>query len=44
MQIRHFRLEFTIETEKETNNVLDLYEGKSVELDYTKGHYKRGVE
>lgn len=42
--IRHFRLEFTIETAGEVQNVLDLLRGKGKEIDFTKGHYKRGVE
>ena len=43
--IRHFRLDFTIESGKEVENVLSLYhEGKGRAIDYTNGHYKRGVE
>ena len=43
--IRHFRLDFTIESGKEVENVLSLYhEGKGRVIDYTNGHYKRGVE
>lgn len=42
--IHHFRMDFTIETAKETANVLDLYEGKGREIDYTNGHFRRGVE
>ncbi len=40
----HFRLDFSIETAKEVENVLDLYEGKGREIEYTNGHFKRGVE
>lgn len=43
-EIHHFRMEFTIETAKEVENILDLYEGKGKAIDYTNGHYKRGVE
>lgn len=49
-----YRLCFTLETEKEAEHILDLYEkmwlqGKKKEevsylLDYTNGHFKRGVE
>ena len=43
--VRHFRMDFTIETEKEVENILNLYnEGKGHSIDYTNGHYKRGVE
>ena len=42
--IAHMRMDFTIETEKEVENVLRLYEGNGREIDYTNGHYKRGVE
>lgn len=43
--IRHFRLDFTIETGNEVKNVLHLYnEGKGQAILYTNGHYKRGVE
>lgn len=43
--IRHFRLDFTIESAKDVENVLMLYhEGKGRTIDYTNGHYKRGVE
>ena len=44
MNINRFRLDFTIESGEEVSNVLDLFEGKEREIDYTKGHYKRGVE
>ena len=44
MKIYRFRLDFTIENEAATENVFDLLEGKGREIDYTKGHYKRGVE
>lgn len=44
MQVYRFRLDFTIENETATENVFDLLEGKGREIDYTKGHYKRGVE
>lgn len=42
--ISHFRISFTIESKKETNEILDLFEGKTKEASFTKGHYKRGVE
>lgn len=42
--IRHFRLSFTVETKKETYEVLEYLEGNGKEFPYTKGHYKRGVE
>ncbi len=54
MGIVHGRLSFTIESEKETGRILDLYEAsfltgtcsvKNVyQGEYTNGHYKRGVE
>lgn len=42
--IKHFRMDFSLETAKEVENVLNLFEGKGREIDYTNGHYKRGVE
>lgn len=43
--VMNFRLDFTIETAKEVENILSLFEdGKGCEIDYTNGHYKRGVE
>ena len=42
--ICHFRMDFSIETAKEIENILNLYEGTGREIDYTNGHYKRGVE
>ena len=42
--ITHFRLQFTLESAKETENILQLLQGKGQEIEYTKGHYKRGVE
>jgi len=43
--VYHFRLDFTIESGKEVANVLSLYnEGKGRAIEYTNGHYKRGVE
>lgn len=43
--ILNFRLDFTIETAKEVENVLSIYEGRTGNFfDYTNGHYKRGVE
>ena len=43
--IFHFRLDFTIESGKDVENVLHLYnDGKGRAIDYTNGHYKRGVE
>ncbi len=45
MQISFFRLDFTIETEKETEHIIDFLEGKSMQISScTAGHYKRGVE
>ncbi|MBQ2902047.1 MAG: U32 family peptidase [Agathobacter sp.] len=43
--IRNFRLDFTIESGKEVDNILNLYSGgKGCSIEYTNGHYKRGVE
>lgn len=42
--ILHFRLDFSIEKAREVENILNLYEGTGNEIDYTNGHYKRGVE
>ena len=42
--VSHVRLDFSIEKGKEVENVLDLYEGNGTKLEYTNGHYKRGVE
>ena len=43
--IKNFRLDFTIETGREVENILNLHnEGKGRAIDYTNGHYKRGVE
>ena len=43
--VKNFRLDFTIETAKEVQKVLSLFEKeKGYEIDYTNGHYKRGVE
>ena len=42
--IRHFRMDFTIETAAEVRNVLQLFQNKGQEIEATKGHYKRGVE
>jgi putative protease len=46
-----FRIEFTIETEKECDQICSAYLNNSVEKntyetirDYTNGHYKRGVD
>lgn len=54
MGFLRYRLSFTIESQKEVDHILDLYEkmwlqGKKKEevsylLDYTNGHFKRGVE
>lgn len=46
------RLDFVVESEKEMKKIIDLYaqtflEGKAVEIpsmEYTKGHFKRGVK
>ncbi len=43
--VMNFRLDFTIEKAKEVENILSLFEDKKgYEIDYTNGHYKRGVE
>jgi len=43
--VKHLRMDFTIESNKEVENILNLYhEGKGRLIDYTNGHYKRGVE
>ena len=43
--IKHFRIEFTIENAKEVENVLSIFAtGSGRKVDYTNGHYKRGVE
>ncbi len=42
--IRHFRLEFTIESAEDVENILQLFRGKGRDIRYTNGHYKRGVE
>lgn len=52
--IRDFRMDFTMESAKETKAILKLYEEfadgsrrqypKEWENRYTNGHYKRGVE
>lgn len=42
--VQHFRIDFSVETAKEVENVLELYVGKGRSIDYTNGHYKRGVE
>ena len=52
--IRDFRMDFTVESAKETENILKMYETfadgsrqqypKEWENRYTNGHYKRGVE
>ena len=43
--ITHFRIDFTIESAKEVENVLNLYnDGRGQAFEYTNGHYKRGVE
>lgn len=47
MGIKNFRVDFTDESYEETKMVLDNINSKSSEmpqLNYTKGHYKRGVE
>ena len=44
MNIYRMRLDFTVERGDEISNVLQLLEGYGREIDYTKGHYKRGVE
>ncbi len=38
------RLEFTVEDGQAVRNVLELLCGRGKEIEYTKGHYKRGVE
>lgn len=43
--VRHFRMDFSVESAKEVEQVLRLYkEGTGRTIDYTNGHYKRGVE
>lgn len=42
--IRHLRFDFSIEKKKEVENILNLYEGFGEKIEYTNGHYKRGVE
>ena len=42
--VSNFRLDFTIEKAKEVENILDLLDGKGKKIEYTNGHYKRGVE
>ena len=52
--VRDFRMDFTMESAKETKAILKLYEEfadgsrrqypKEWENRYTNGHYKRGVE
>lgn len=43
--VMHFRFDFTIESGKEVTNVLKLYQnGNGSSMEYTNGHYKRGVE
>ena len=43
--VRHFRMDFSVESAKEVEQVLRLYkEGVGCKIDYTNGHYKRGVE
>ena len=45
MGVNSFRLDFTLESGKETADVLRLYqEGRGHAIEYTNGHYKRGVE
>ena len=44
MGVKHFRLDFTIETGEAVANVLNLFKGNGRPIDYTNGHYKRGVE
>uniref|UniRef100_UPI0040562529 DUF3656 domain-containing U32 family peptidase n=1 Tax=Agathobacter sp. TaxID=2021311 RepID=UPI0040562529 len=44
MRLSYFRLEFTIETEKETEKILNLLNEKGTSISCTAGHYKRGVE
>ena len=42
--ICHFRVDFTIESADEVQNVLHILEHQGKEIEATKGHYKRGVE
>lgn len=43
--VEHFRMDFTVESAKDVENVLSLFEtGNGCNIDYTNGHYKRGVE
>ena len=43
--IINFRFDFTIESAQDVTNVLELWStGNGRHIDYTNGHYKRGVE
>ena len=43
--VSYFRLDFTVENAKEVENICNLYDkGRGHEVEYTNGHYKRGVE
>jgi len=42
--VSNFRIDFSVEKAKEVKNVLNLYEGYGEKIEYTNGHYKRGVE
>lgn len=43
--IRHFRLDFSIETAQEVKQVLKQFQiGDAKNIEHTNGHYKRGVE
>lgn len=49
--MERIRLDFTVESQKETKKVLDLFqsvyiknEQSEINMDYTRGHFKRGVE
>lgn len=44
MQISFFRLDFTIETKKETEDRIRFLEENEIPISCTAGHYKRGVE
>lgn len=44
MNIHRMRLDFTIESGEDITKVLAKLEGHGVEIEGTKGHYKRGVE
>ena len=44
MQISFFRLDFTVETKKQTEDMIKFLEENEIPISCTAGHYKRGVE